>query len=185
MGAGEGDGMTLVSVITPTIPERDELLIECYLSVRAQTLPKNQYEHVVEMDDAHAGCSATMNRAAARAAGDWLLPLADDDLLLPGCLETLLAHTDDADIVYAPPLVTGNEDRFWFFQAPPAIPSFALIRRSLWFELGGFDETLVREEDRDLWIKAMDVDARFVRVDEPCWVYRQHGGNKSFAKAAA
>ena len=168
----------LVSILTPSIPERTVFLEECVRSVEAQT--SDMWEHIVEVDEAHEGCSVTMNKCALQAAGEWVLPLADDDLLLPRCVETLLAHTSDADIVYAPPLVTGNEDRFWFFQAPPAIPSFALIRRSLWFSLGGYDETAVREEDRKMWIKAMDAGARFVRVDEPTWVYRQHKGNKSF-----
>ncbi len=173
----------LVSILTPTIRERAGFLEECRASVNAQTA--QSWEHVIEYDDDHAGCSVTMNKAAARATGDWLLPLADDDLLLPGCLLALLAQSSYGDIIYSPPLVTGNEDRFWFFQAPPAIPSFALIRRDLWNELGGYDESLKHEEDRNLWIKAMDADARFVIVDEPTWVYRQHSANKSFNKVAA
>src|SRR4051812_42464614 len=143
----------------------------------AQTF--DDLEHLVGIDEDHDGCAISMNRLADKAEGEWLLPLADDDLLLPGCLASLLAHADDADVVYAPPLVTGNEDRWWFFQAPPVIPSCALIRADLWRELGGYDETRVREEDRDLWIKALAAGARFVRVDEPCWIYRQHAGNKS------
>ena len=173
----------LVSVLTPTIVERAAFLRECERSVEAQTV--DCWEHIVELDEDHVGCAITMNRAASRAAGEWLLPLADDDLLLPGCLEYLLAEKDAGDVIYAPPLVTGNEDRFWFFQAPPAIPSFALVRASLWRELGGYDETLRREEDRDLWIKALAAGARFVRVNEPAWVYRQHRGNKSFNEGVA
>jgi glycosyltransferase involved in cell wall biosynthesis len=170
--------MDLVSVLTPSIPERARMLAECKASVAAQT--HEDHEHLIGLDMVKAGCAVMMNRLARTAKGEWLLPLADDDLLLPGCLETLLAHKDEGDIIYAPPLVTGNEDRWWFYQAPPAIPSFALIRKELWFELGGYDESLIREEDRNMWVKALDVGARFVRVDEPCWVYRQHAGNKSF-----
>ena len=169
----------LVSVLTPSIVGRENFLVECEASVKGQLF--DGWEHLIEVDYNQDGCSVTMNRLADEAAGWWLLPLADDDLLLPGCLSHLLFESDDADIVYAPPLVTGNEDRWWFFQEPPAIPSFALIRRELWNELGGYDESLVREEDRDLWVKAIEVGARFHRVDEPCWVYRQHAGNKSFA----
>lgn len=172
----------MISILTPSIPEREAFLEECVRSVEAQT--NGDWEHIVKIDKNYHGCSVTMNQCAEQAQGEWLLPLADDDLLLPRALDTLLAASQGADIVYAPPLVTGNEDRFWFFQAPPAIPSFALIRRELWFELGGYDETAVREEDRKLWIKAMQAGARFVRVDEPCWVYRQHDSNKSFAQAA-
>jgi glycosyltransferase involved in cell wall biosynthesis len=173
----------LVSVLTPTILERERFLSECEMSVRAQTAKVS--EHIIFRDERGDGCARTMNRIAEMADGDWFLPLADDDLLLPGCLETLLGHSEGADIVYAPPLVTGNEDRWWFFQAPPAIPSFGLIRASLWRELGGYDESLQYEEDRDFWTRALDTGAKFARVDEPCWVYRQHAGNKSFLKAAA
>jgi hypothetical protein len=179
----EHGGGVIVSVLTPSIPERTGMLAECCASVRAQTVAS--WEHLVDVDEARVGCAVTMNRLAARAQGEWLLPLADDDLLLPGCLATLLEYADAGDIIYSPPLVTGNQDRWWFFQAPPVIPSFALIRAALWHELGGYDESLTREEDRDLWIKALAADAQFVRVDEPTWVYRQHSGNKSFAKAAA
>lgn len=175
--------MTDVSILTPTIPGRERFLDECVRSVEAQT--NGDWEHIVELDADLTGCAATMNRAAAKAEGRWLLPLADDDLLLPGCVDTLLANVGDGDVVYAPPLVTGNEDRFWFFQAPPVIPSFALISADLWRYLGGYNETLSREEDRDLWTRAIASGATFVRVDEPCWVYRQHDSNKSFAKAAA
>ena len=171
-----------VSVLTPTIIQRTCLLRECEASVAAQTV--RDFEHLVLLDKNGEGCAVTMNRLARRAKGEWLLPLADDDLLLPGCLEALLARSGSGDIIYAPPLVTGNEDRWWFFQEPPVIPSFALIRKQLWDDLGGYDETLKREEDRNLWVAALDAGARFVRVDEPCWVYRQHGGNKSFAAAA-
>jgi GT2 family glycosyltransferase len=172
-----------VSVLTPTIEGREDFLVECMASVHAQIYPLA--EHVVKLDDDLSGCATTMNRCATAADGDWYMPLADDDLLLPGCIATLVDCSEDADVIYAPPLVNGNEDRWWFFQAPPAIPSFGLIRRELWDNLGGYDETLAHEEDRDFWTRALDAGARFVRVDEPCWVYRQHANNKSFNKAAA
>lgn len=192
--------MTLISVITPSIPERSKFLYECKRSVGAQgglldVDDQCSWEHLVEVDEERNGCAMTMNRLANRAMtskwpADWLLPLADDDLLLPGALASLLAASDEADVVYSPPLVTGNEDRWWFFQAPPVIPSCALIRASLWRDLGGYDESLKREEDRDLWVKALAAEARFVRVDDAQWIYRQWRkpdgtpGNKSFAASA-
>jgi hypothetical protein len=173
----------LVSILTPSIPSRGSFLLECRKSVEAQTV--EWWEHLVEVDEDAEGCSVVMNRLAAKAQAEWLLPLADDDLLLPGAVAMLLSNASDADVVYSPPLVTGNEDRWWFFQAPPVIPSCALVRASLWRELGGYDESLRREEDRAMWVRALAGGARFVRVDEPTWVYRQHAGNKSFAGAAA
>lgn len=171
----------MISILTPTIPGRERFLAECHASVQAQTT--DQFEHIVTLDANGDGCAVTMNLCAEKATGEWLLPLADDDLLLPRALENLLAA--EGDVIYSPPLVTGNEDRFWFWQSPPVLPSCALIRASLWRELGGYDETLSHEEDRAMWVKALDVGAVFTRVDEPCWVYRQHEANKSFHKAAA
>jgi hypothetical protein len=171
-----------VSILTPTIPGREDFLVECELSVVYQT--HTNHEHRVALDEGGEGCAVLMNRLAYDARGDWLMPLADDDLLLPRGLAHLLDHAGKGDIIYSPPLVTGNEDRWWFFQAPPVIPAVALIRTTLWRELGGYDETTTREEDRGFWIAALAAGAKFVRVDEPCWVYRQHAGNKSFAVAA-
>ncbi len=182
----------LVSVLTPSIPERGSFLRECQASVKSQTV--DGWEHLVEIDENREGCAVVMNRLASQAQGLWLLPLADDDLLLPGCFETFLT-TDSllppgADggpvVIYSPPLVTGNEDRWWFYQAPPVIPSCALVHRAVWEKFGGYDASLTREEDRDLWIKILDWGgpAMFRRVDDPTWVYRQHQGNKSMQVAA-
>jgi glycosyltransferase involved in cell wall biosynthesis len=171
-------------VLTPTIPGREHLLEECRQSVLYQTY--TGWEHLRLCDDEWDGCAATMNALAEHARGDWLLPLADDDLLLPGCLEALVKACRDGDIIYSPPLVWGIDNPSWFFGEPPAIPSFALIRAELWRQLGGYDYSWNREEDRRLWQRAMAAGARFVRVDDaPTWVYRFHGGNKSFRNGIA
>lgn len=160
----------MISILTPTIPEREQMVVECKRSVASQTY--QAYEHLTGYDADYEGCSVTINRLAERAVGQWLLPLADDDLLLPGCLQTLIAHVDEGDIIYSRPLVWGNDSPH-FFAEPPKIPSFALIPRMLWQELGGYDEDARREEDRKLWIKALDVGAKFVLVEDgPTWVYR-------------
>lgn len=178
-----------VSVLTPTIPSRAQLLLECQHSVAAQTVPV--HEHLVHLDEERRGCAWTMNHLAEQATGEWLLPLADDDLLLPGAISTLLDHTDQADVVYAPPLVWGNTDTH-FWGDPPRIPSFALVRASLWRSLGGYDNKRRREEDRDLWMRAMNAGARFVKAATgPTWVYRfSHNPdgtprNKSYANGIA
>lgn len=176
----------LVSVLTPTIAGRESFLEECLHSVESQTTDV-KVEQLVGIDQERAGCSVTMNRLAARARGAWLIPLADDDLMLPGAIRTLTEtqKLSDADIVYSPPLVWGNGETH-FFGEPPCIPSFALIRTKLWRDLGGYDEERKREEDRNLWRAAMDAGAVFVRAsDAPTWVYRFHGGNKSYHRGVA
>src|SRR4029077_11754244 len=80
-----------ISVLTPSIPERRRMLHECIQSVKYQTVDGASIEHRVWVDERRDGCSVTMNRLAKQATGDWLLPLADDDLLLPGAIFNLLA----------------------------------------------------------------------------------------------
>lgn len=173
----------LVSVVTPSIPERTRYLQEAIHSVKAQTF--YDHEHLVEIDRDRQGCAITVNKLAKRAKGEWLLIVADDDLLLPRALELLLSVSADADIVYAPPLVWGSNSPH-YFQKPPYIPSFALIYKDLWDEIGGYREDAIREEDRKFWIEAMRLDAKFVRYDaEPTWVYRLHAGSKSYRDGVA
>lgn len=162
----------LVSVITSAIPSRLDLLEECKASVAAQTTPA--LEHLIHMDNEARGAAWVVNHLAEQARGEWLLPLADDDLLCPGCIGTLLAASAEADVVFSPPLVWGNSDTH-FFGAPPEIPATALIRTSLWRELDGYKQGIRREEDRSFWIKAVNAGARFVRADDsPTWIYRFH-----------
>ena len=98
------------------------MLAECKLSVAAQTEPHDIYEHLVLVDRERRGCSWAMNQLAAQAHGEWLLPLADDDLILPRCLYSLLERSSEGDVIYSPPLVSRNGSQH-FFGAPPEIPS--------------------------------------------------------------
>ncbi len=61
----------LVSVVTPTIQERAHYLRECVKSVEAQTF--RGFEHIIWEDSNRAGNSVTVNRAASRAHGEWIL----------------------------------------------------------------------------------------------------------------
>ena len=135
-----------MSIVTPSIPERADYLYELERSVEGQTF--EQWEHLVEIDKERQGCAATVNKLAHEARGEWLLIMADDDILLPRALAILLEHSENADVVYSPPLVWGNDSKH-FFGKPPYIPSFGLIYMDLWREIGGYKD-VNREEDRQL-----------------------------------
>lgn len=152
------------------------MLRECRESVRAQTF--REWEHLVKVDVEREGCSGTVNELGRHAVGEWLFLIADDDLLLPDCLEAHLAVCAEADVVYGPPIVEG-EDPHQFWGTPPMIPSTALIRASLWRKQGGYKLGLDATEDCDFYRRAVERRARFVRIDGHHWTYRFHGGNKS------
>lgn len=168
----------LITVLIPTIPERVEMLKEAVASVDAQTC--RDFNYLIGHDDYGHGCAANVNRLAWQTDAEWLMILADDDLMLPGCLAAHMLAQYDADVVYSPPLVWGRPDVQHFHGEPPAIPSLSLIRMNLWRSLSGYDENLKHMEDRDFYTRALQVGARFRRVDHtPTWVYRFHGENKS------
>jgi glycosyltransferase involved in cell wall biosynthesis len=158
-----------ISIITSALPERAHLLEELQETVRAQTYPR--WEHLIFTDDDRVGAAKGTNAAAAQARGTWLFPIADDDLLKPDCLEVHLAHSDSFQFVYSPPEVIG-EPSGQFHGSPPNIPSSCLILREAWERLGGYDESLGCREDNDLYVRALQAQMRFWRVEQTLWTYR-------------
>lgn len=176
-----------VCVITPTLPERRLLLDECKASVAAQT---HACEHLVGVDEAREGPQTVRNRLAAATDADWLLPLDDDDVLDPGCVEDLLDACEGADVVYPWCRMVGRTDgwvpnKLWnplALHRLNYIPVTALIRRDAFQMLGGYRN--VPLEDWDLWRRAELHDLRFRCVPEILWSYRHHQG-QSFQREAA
>lgn len=165
------------SVLTPTVTGRELLLDEAMASVAAQTLPA--HEHLVRLDSTGDGPAGVRNSLVARAEGDWVLFLDDDDLLDPDFLEVLSPHLDCADVVYPWCRVEGRTD--WCpnrlfeplaLQRLNFIPVTALVRKTAFVGVGGFDTTLETLEDWDLWKRLLEHGARFRCVPEVLWTYR-------------
>jgi glycosyltransferase involved in cell wall biosynthesis len=182
-----GSGST-VAVLTPTLASRAHLLAECRASVLAQTVP---VEHLVMEDVGREGPQVVRNRLSMLSESEWLLPLDDDDLLDPDCVETLLAYADDADVVYPFCRVEGRDDfyvvnKLWSERSLMLgnfIPVTALIRRDLFDLLGGYRR--VQLEDWDFWKRAALHGARFVCCPEVLWTYRFLAGVNQFQRVAA
>lgn len=176
-----------VTVITASIPTRVQMLAECVASVANQNQPPAI--HLIGVDHAREGSSATRNRLLAAVRTEWVAVLDDDDMALPVHLAALTAAGADADIVYSLPLVEGRTG--WQPVGPfdeirlrreSYIPATALVRTRLLDALGGWRDSadcLYGWEDWDLWLRALDAGARFAFVPEVTWRYRFHGGNKT------
>ena len=169
-----------LSVITPTLPERSELLRECVESVSLQSVP---VRHLVAEDTDREGPSAVRNRLAADAQTTWVLPLDDDDVLDADYVEVMAPHlTAAADVVYSWCRVEGLPD--WtpnrlFSDAlllkGNFIPVTACVRRSLWSAVGGWPEPpdrLQPGEDWQFWKLCLGAGAVFRLVPEVAWTYR-------------
>ena len=178
-----------IAVLTTAIPERLRLLADNITSVAAQTRPPDL--HLIGIDHAHTGLVPNLNALAQEADArgiEWLAPLADDDTADPHHLETLAAHTSNADIVYTWCRVEGREwnpNRAFdpgALRAGNYIPSTALIRTELARDLGWWRP--VSFEDWDFWLRALDAGARFHCEPVVTWTYRFHGGNRTLGAAA-
>lgn len=177
-----------IAVVTASLPERHKQRAECVESVASQTL--SPVMHLVAIDYERVGPAGMLNRmlpSVIEADADWIAQVADDDILYPNHLETLAAHSRDADIIYPYCDVDGRD---WNPNHPydPAklrtenyIPATTLIRTSLAVSLNGWTpEYGNRCEDWNFWKEAQSIGARFVCVPERTWLYRFHGSNQSW-----
>jgi glycosyltransferase involved in cell wall biosynthesis len=139
------------------------------------TLPPPR--HSIFRNERSQGVSAARNRGAAAASGEWIVFLDDDDELRPEALALLqrrIAANPTLDFLWGSRItheidsagrgVARREDdwngvaatvkgsAFLDLVLKIATNSAFTIRRSVLQAVGGFDERLVRSEDRDLFI---------------------------------
>lgn len=166
-----------VSVITATLPERDDFLRRAVTSVRAQTLRPEA--HLIGYDYARRGGAAMKTDLGFAVESTWIALLDDDDYLYPDHLASLVeaAEREHADVAYSWCDVSGQNP--WLGYNQPFNPDLlkttsivshnALIRTELFVELGGFKP--VKGYDWLLWVAAQQVGARFTCVERPTWHY--------------
>lgn len=129
----------------------------------------------------NTGVSGNANRAYKAASGSWIKVVAGDDILLPECVESNVNYISihqDAQLVFSKIIPFGSLDytNSYFYKVflfgygcmqmsdreflyliclsnfIPASTSF--MSKSLFIELGGFDESIPMLEDWPFWIKA-------------------------------
>ena len=163
-----------VTVITATIPGREELLERARRSVGEQTV--KPHAHWIKLDDQKAGGAATKNRLFDFVSTEWFMVLDDDDFLLPNHIETLLSHSDGYDIVgswhegawptYNRPLSeTVDENNV----LRHGIPHTAIVRSALFARLGKF--SIQTAYDTKFWEAAVAAGAKVNIVEEKTWHY--------------
>jgi glycosyltransferase involved in cell wall biosynthesis len=161
-----------IAVVTPSKPNRHELLQECIASVKAQTRPADI--HAVEIDFNCIGPAKIRNKIVRELPDsiDWLAFLDDDDIMFPNHLEKLSAVAENADVIYSPSQYVGVVHAIDFKKMRNCnhVAMTSLVRRSMFEKVGGFVNR--RLEDWELWKKIIAAGGRFVFLPEQTWEYR-------------
>lgn len=178
-----------VTVVTPSLPSRSQLLAEAVASVNAQTVP---CAHLVGIDHRGEGPAVVRNRLLRAVDTTWVAFLDDDDLLDPTHVEQLLDHSADADIVIPRCRFEGGSIPDKFCNRPfdrealrehGIFPITVLAHNETMRRVHGFPDA--RYEDWALWNTLADNGARFRTIDAVTWTYRfGHGAQRTHEAAA-
>ncbi len=134
------------------------------------------------------GLSSARNHGFRAARAPLVLPLDADNRLRPLLLTQGVARMSaepDLQVVFGDRQLFGAERRrvrvpafdLGALLGGNTLDACALMRRSLWEELGGYDEAMTGLEDWELWIRAGARGARFGQLLEVAFDYRVRPGS--------
>lgn len=176
-----------ITVVTPTIPPRQDMLAHAIRSALTQTLPPEALS--VAVDTEHAGAAATRQRALMAAQTGWVAFLDDDDWFYEQHLKTLknLAVAHDADYAYS--WFDGNDPfpmhrgRQMNPDEPHHTTMTILVKTELAKTVGFVDHPdsppLNGWEDWYFTLQCVRAGAKFIGTPEVTWHYNVHGANTS------
>lgn len=153
--------------------------------------PTENYYHYLRQVK-NAGAPAARNRAYLLAQGDFLFFCDADAKLRPEALSKLKQALDDnpaAAYAYSSFYWGRKLFKLWPFDEErlkkmPYIHTMALIRREA-FPASGWDESLKKLQDWDLWLSLMEAGHRGVFVPEVLFKIKPGGQISSWLPAAA
>lgn len=205
---------TEVTLLTPILPGREQMLAKTIRSVERQTLP---CLHLAKVDADREGPAPVRNKLLREVDTEFVGFVDDDDVLYPKHVEVCLTALKDsgACVVYpwfrfVHPRGLWPNGEFLQIQRPdgtrvhafgqpfdPAalehnnyIPITVVARTACLRQVGGLPLPGSPEwphesnEDWGLWRRLVAAGHRMVHVPEVTWEYRVHGGNTSGRRAA-
>ncbi len=147
----------------------------------------------------HSGAPATRNQAIKEASGNFIVWLADDDILLPSALQyyaMYLNKVPNADVLYCS-LKTFDETNDeaktiggidWYnkndealaflMKGSPITDGGCAVKRTIYNEIGGYNEDFKRAQDYEFWSRLIQKQKyRLLHVPKYLYLYRLHGNN--------
>lgn len=175
---------TIESVLAQTYPQIEIIFIDD--GSTDDSLDIAQRYPITVLAQQNQGVSAARNNAAQYARGEYILFLDSDDLLYPDSLEALKARLETegptAGFAYGQLQYFGEKESIFTSQAfdPKAlsrenyIQTSALIRRTAFNEVGGFDRGFDLREDWELFIRLWHAGWKGAYLPRPVIKYRKH-----------
>jgi len=159
----------LDSVLNQTLSPKEIMVIDDGSTDGTRTL-LSRYTNIKILHQSNSGVSAARNRGIETALGQWLTFLDSDDEWLPDKLEKQwqavihdgkkVSHTEEIWIRNGKrvnPMKKHQKYGGWIYEKclPLCVisPSSVMIHRSVFDDVGVFDESLEVCEDYDLWLR--------------------------------
>jgi len=183
----------LESVVAQTLSPAEVIVVDDGSTDGTAELVEKRFPGVRWLHQENRGVSAARNRGIEASRGEWIALLDSDDEWLPEKLQRQLSalrdhsdlricHTDEIWIRRGRrvnPRQIHAKHGGWIFQHCLPLcamsPSSILIHRSVFEEIGLFDEDLPACEDYDLWLRICSRHP-VLYLDEPLVV--KHGGHE-------
>ncbi|HMQ49223.1 MAG TPA: glycosyltransferase family 2 protein [Saprospiraceae bacterium] len=157
-----------------------------------ESYSSNLYYWVSEPDK---GQSEAFNKGFRKARGDYFMWLNADDVLGENALLSIqqyLARRPDIKWLAGNTIFIDSENKIlkctrgmWFLPAlvylgPIGVnaPS-SIFHRDLFYKVGGFDESLHYTMDIDLWLKFINANVKYKRINKYVWGFRVHTDSKT------
>ncbi len=146
---------------------------------------------------ANRGACAGRNTAFAHSSGQYVMYQDADDVLHPWLLQLLATaalERPEADIVMYDLACFGAKNTCWHYTVRTEkdmtleqwIPGTAMVRRSLYERVGGYDESprlKAGNQDWDFWLAAFGEAVTVAHIPLPLMYYRRHGNSLTAKRA--
>lgn len=185
-------GRALDSVAAQSMQPVEVIVVDDGSTDSTADAVRRRHPHVRYLSQPNRGVSRARNVGIRRSTGDWVALLDSDDEWLPGKLEaqahaltrsaeSRVCHTNEIWVRNGRRVNPMNKHRKsggWIYRncLPLCVisPSSVLIHRSVFSNVGYFDEQLPACEDYDLWLRMCAV-YPVLYLDQP--LVRKYGGH--------
>jgi glycosyltransferase involved in cell wall biosynthesis len=195
----------LDSAVAQTYAAHEIIVVDDGSKDRTEEIVRSFGGNVRYIKQANQGVSTARNTAIREATGDWIAFLDSDDLFVSEKLKRMVSVIEanpELMVVYSAfeylypdgtkqliPVFPAREIWPGLRYRTPILPSAAMVRRSAFNEVGGFDKQYHYGEDWELWLRLVRrYGAKaFQDIPESLTLYRYWENNvtKNFKKTAA